>query len=456
MSTARRTSQTSNASRRRSSTNSTDSVDLVFDNINVGASKTPAASTNKSIIEHPLSNTNTTPLIHNNIQTHISPNRISPKYHPASTAKKKSTNSNNNDTTNTNKSSPPRSRRKSSRRGSNNSTTSSKLSASTQQQQANNKKKILLPRSIRWRISLNLLNTPLPSSDTDTTNNNNKQEEKEKLYKSIEEINALKIRCQRSHYDELEKLHYWKSTPAAIASSINNDTADHYSVGKASVAGGREQQTNENLHHRHVSLGDDPLSSLLQRKKSNEYNNTTTEGNDKPKEKWGGIFGNKNRDRTTKSKDHLQQRVTAELERAKSTTSKSSTTATQENNKTNESACKGSRWAEYYSTREVLDVIEKDLDRLPNDHYVVFHEYRMKKFDVNDNDDGDRHDDDERVGESKKIASKRTCKYSIDLWVGLIFLCAYDVHTFSIPHILRNFTTSLSLHNTTNISMESW
>jgi len=226
MSTARRTSsQTSNAnSRRRSSTNSTDSVDLVFDNINVSASKTPAASTNKSIIEHPLSNTNTTPLIHNNIQTHISPNRISPKYHPASTAKnKKSTNSN----STTNNNSPPRSRRKSSRRGSNNSTTSSKLSASTQQQ-ANNKKKSLLPRSIRWRISLNLLNTPLPSSlpsstDDDhssshssstTNNNNNKQEEKEKLYKSIEEINALKIRCQRSHYDELEKLHYWKSTPA--------------------------------------------------------------------------------------------------------------------------------------------------------------------------------------------------------------------------------------------------
>jgi len=419
MSTARRTSQTITApsnntnSRRRSSTNSTystDSVDLVFDNINVGASKTPA---NKSIIEHPLSNSNTTPLIHNNIQTHISPNRISPKYHPASTAKKKSANSNSNNNNNNNNSSPPRSRRKSSRRGSNNSTTSSKLSAS-QQQQANNKKKLLLPRSIRWRISLNLLNTPVSSSDTDddipssssstTNNNNNKQEEKEKLYKSIEEINALKIRCQRSHYDELEKLHYWKSTPAAIASSDNNDdTADHYSVGKASVAGGKERQQTNDLHHRHVSLGDDPLSSLLQRKKSNEYNNTTTTENDKPKEKWGGIFGNKNRDRTTKSKDNLQQRVTAELERTTQSNKQS------EVNKTNESACKGSRWAEYYSTREVLDVIEKDLDRLPNDHYVVFHEYRMKKFDVNDNDDGDRHDDDERVDESKR-AAKRTCK----------------------------------------------
>ena len=122
-----------------------------------------------------------------------------------------------------------------------------------------------------------------------------KQEEKEKFYKSIEEINALKIRCQRSHYDELEKLHYWKSTPAAIASSDNNDTADHHSVGKASV--NSSQQTND-LHHRHVSLGDDPLSSLLQRKKSNEFESS----NDiKPKEKWGGIFGNKNRDRTTKS-----------------------------------------------------------------------------------------------------------------------------------------------------------
>ena len=413
MSTARRTSQTitapsnnPNSSRRRSSTNSTysaDSVDLVFDNINVGASKTPA---NKSIIEHPLSS-NTTPLIHNNIQTHISPNRISPKYHPASTAKKKSTNN-----TNTSNS-PPRSRRKSNRRGSNNSTTSSKLSASstasTSSQQQTNKKKLLLPRSIRWRISLNLLNTPpLPSSSTDdlssshsssTTNNNNK-EEKDKLYKSIEEINALKIRCQRSHYDELEKLHYWKSTPAAIASSDND--IDHHSVGNTS----QQSKQNDNLHHRHVSLGDDPLSSLLQRKKSNEF-----EGNNdssKPKEKWGGIFGNKHRDRTTKSKDNLQQRITAELER--STQNKQS-----EENKTNESeACKGSRWAEYYSTREVLDVIEKDLDRLPNDHYLIYHEYRMKKFDVDDNDDDedDRFDDNERVGESKR-AAKRTCKLGV-------------------------------------------
>ena len=397
MSTARRTSQTSNNSRRRSSTNSTDSVDLVFDNIN-SASKTPAAS-NKSIIEHPLSNT--TPLIHNNIQTHISPNRISPKYHPASTAKKKSASNNDNNN------SPPRSRRKSSRRGSNNNgTTSSKLSASSStaslQQQQSNKKKLQLPRSIRWRLSLNLLNTP----PDDTTDNNNKEQEQEKLYKSIEQLNALKIRCQRSHYDELEKLHYWKSTPAAISSSDNEQTADHLSVGNTS------QQKQNDLHSRHVSIGDDPLSSLLQRKRSNEF-----ESNDssKPKEKWGGIFGNKNRDRS-KSKDNLQQRVTAELERTQ--------TKQSEDNKTNESACKGSRWAEYYSTREVLDVIEKDLDRLPNDHYLIYHEYRMKKFDVNDNDDeDDRYDDDERVGESKKMASKRTCKYSIDLWVGLDLMC---------------------------------
>ena len=453
MSTARRTSQTitapsNNTNRRRSSTNSTystDSVDLVFDNINVGASKTPA---NKSIIEHPLS-TNTTPLIHNNIQTHISPNRISPKYHPASTAKKKSTN-------NTNSSSPPRSRRKSNRRGSNNST-SSKLSASStasspsKQQQANNKKKsLLLPRSIRWRISLNLLNTPLPSSTDDhsssTTNNNNNKEEKEKLYKSIEQLNALKIRCQRSHYDELEKLHYWKSTPAAIASSDNNDTADHHSVGKASV--NSSQQMND-LHHRHVSLGDDPLSSLLQRKKSNEFE--INDSSNKPKEKWGGIFGNKIRDRT-KSKDQLQQRITAELERTQ--TNKQS-----EVNKTNESACKGSRWAEYYSTREVLDVIEKDLDRLPNDHYLIYHEYRMKKFDVvaigDDDGEEDRYDDDRNVdGELKKMASKRTCKYRAickKRYENVHMMCI-----LFIPHILLNFYLPFTLLNTTNYSMEGW
>lgn len=242
----------------------------------------------------------------------------------------------------------------------------------------------------------------------------------------------------------------------AIAADEGGREADHYSVGNNS----QQSKQNDNLHHRHVSLGDDPLSSLLQRKKSNEYNNT--EGNDssssRPKEKWGGIFGNKNRDRS-KSKDNLQQRITAELERTKSTnTSKSSTTNKQnEENKTNESeACKGSRWAEYYSTREVLDVIEKDLDRLPNDHYLIYHEYRMKKFDtvVNDEADGEedsRFADNERgVDDGKKMAAKRTCKYRSVC--KDMKKCAYDVHTF-IPRILLNFTFPRS---SSTISMEGW
>jgi TBC1 domain family protein 5 len=36
------------------------------------------------------------------------------------------------------------------------------------------------------------------------------------------------------------------------------------------------------------------------------------------------------------------------------------------------------KWADFYSTREILDVIEKDLNRLPTDHYTVYHSKRMR------------------------------------------------------------------------------
>ena len=44
----------------------------------------------------------------------------------------------------------------------------------------------------------------------------------------------------------------------------------------------------------------------------------------------------------------------------------------------NQEACGGSRWTDYYSAREVLDVIRKDLRRLPPDHVDQYHRRRMR------------------------------------------------------------------------------
>ena len=55
--------------------------------------------------------------------------------------------------------------------------------------------------------------------------------------------------------------------------------------------------------------------------------------------------------------------------------------------KRRDSACGGSRFTEFYSSAEVLHVIEKDLNRLPPDHVVKYHRRQMKKLGVDVNDD---------------------------------------------------------------------
>ena len=125
-----------------------------------------------------------------------------------------------------------------------------------------------LPRSVRWRLSLGLLTRPTieaANNNNTSSSDSSSRDSKEALYKSIEELNALKIRCQRSRYDELEKKHYWKSTPVGIATdeaSINNETQHQQQQQQQ-----HSEEMNNNLHH--VAYGDDPLSALLQRKNSN-------------------------------------------------------------------------------------------------------------------------------------------------------------------------------------------
>ena len=48
--------------------------------------------------------------------------------------------------------------------------------------------------------------------------------------------------------------------------------------------------------------------------------------------------------------------------------------------KRRDSACGGSRFTDYYSSAEVLHVIEKDLNRLPPDHVAKYHRRQMKKL----------------------------------------------------------------------------
>ena len=175
-----------------------------------------------------------------------------------------------------------------------------------------------IPRTVEWRLHLGLLSTP------------HENDGRKKQVNQIEDTNALRLRFQRSRYDELEERHYWKNSPIGIAEA--------------------SEDSSEREGLRHVSIGDDPLSALLNFDKPGDES--------RPKLFGGNIFGG-----------GMQKRLGSRGDESKQP---------QSDGAADSDACKGSRWADFYSTKEVLDIIEKDLDRLPTDHYTVFHDLKAK------------------------------------------------------------------------------
>lgn len=292
-----------------------------------------------------------------------------------------------------------------------------------------------LPRSVRWRLSLGLLTTPsLPSeygdrppstdtvgpgkeavcsyhpsvsSNTDAvlsssalsqqqhyqsestkpkpnciqqmiqieSQQNSHDNKISSLLKSIEDANALRLRSQRSRYDDLEKRHYWSSTPMGIEGSLDGD-GNAVSGSGAQDNGDRGQYKEERYGLHHVAKGEDPLSALLNGNGNSSNNNDNSAEGKKP----FGFGGNK---RNIRSKTTNASATTTAAPRSRSNSrdaidvSLHSSHSSKWEEDDNE-ACRGSRWADFYSTREVLDVIEKDLNRLPTDHYTIYHEWRRK------------------------------------------------------------------------------
>jgi len=315
-----------------------------------------------------------------------------------------------------------------------------------------------LPRSIRWRLSLGLLTMPSTDNSSNNTNNttttttaddkksinhssgtlpakdlifdspnqlkeaNKSQEESSSaaasLLQYIEDSNALKLRCQRSRYEELEQKHYYSNTIMGIADSSGGQQQQQ---GVEAGGGGGEQQkqpqssqqqSQQQLPHAaeaaspisslagnktHVAPGDDPLSALLAASTTTNTTTSTYQGGG------NGMFGFGKGNRNKKNQPVVappaaEDKPISEGDTTTTTTTTANNTTNQTSTKPNnnntsgggpnrrasdnstenneETACKGSRWADYYSTREVLDVIEKDLNRLPNDHYTIYHEWK--------------------------------------------------------------------------------
>ena len=245
--------------------------------------------------------------------------------------------------------------------------------------QAKHRQLSQLPRSVRWRLSLGVLTDPFDGEDVKDDTGDNKSEkssgsnskpsciqqmlEQDKVkdnilsqLKTIEEVNALKLRFQRSRYEELEKRHYWSHTPVGIAGKTDNKAAED--VNKAEVATTTTQ---------HVAKGDDPLSAFLE-----------TGQEDK------GIFGfgakrkGKRGNAINNNSVHSTSTKSTTTKSTKSSNEKEPHPSPNHNSKEEEEKRDKSKWASFYSNREMLDVIEKDLNRLPTDHYTMYHSWRKQ------------------------------------------------------------------------------
>ena len=237
---------------------------------------------------------------------------------------------------------------------------------------AKHKQMSQLPRSVRWRLSLGVLTDPFDGEDIkDDTGGNNSEESSSKpsciqqmvqqdkandkalsQLKTIEEVNALKLRFQRSRYEELEKRHYWSHTPVGIAGKTDNSATDDDN--KADAATTTTQ---------HVAKGDDPLSALLENGQEDK----------------GSLFGfgAKRKGKRVNAINNNSVHSTS-TKSTKSNNEKESPPSAKHNAKDDDDKRDKSKWADFYSTREMLDVIEKDLNRLPTDHYTMYHSWRKQ------------------------------------------------------------------------------
>lgn len=311
----------------------------------------------------------------------------------------------------------------------------------------------LLPRSVRWKLHLNLLSHPkltpkltesesstiqnekdLDSSDTSLNFSETTAEDvpdaSDKSYDyllKVEEANQKKIAQQRTRYENLSRKHYWSCSPLTIIKDTKEATPTDSAL---------TERTNEGKMKKRMSVGDLPLnleSSDLElsgdtcnnRRKSisfmdlnelkaslgtEEYTTRSKHVDDAAaddminsqkieKDKvlpWPTETAEEKSDLKKETIDDplsvlalmeetnakKQKETELEYKRQKARMQRYASHVQHRENLHEQppvtitdtgGACAGSRWNDYYSSREVLSVIEKDLNRLPPDHHLCYH-----------------------------------------------------------------------------------
>lgn len=220
-----------------------------------------------------------------------------------------------------------------------------------------------LPRSIRWRIQLGLMKDYHQGATTggaewSTTSQGT-------YLKNVALNNENVIRDHRMRYEKLAEKHIRQSSALAIINdtSIEVDSPLKLPVQNAPNGGAKEMSTQSKIAPKKKSakvVVDDPLSIMA----SMEENKLKA---DKEKEI------ERKREYVLSSRPHMQHHPAS----ANIAKSQGNSRNQIRYNSDMENGSK-TRWDDFYSSKDTIELIEKDLDRMPIDHHIYFHQRKTK------------------------------------------------------------------------------
>lgn len=242
----------------------------------------------------------------------------------------------------------------------------------------------LLPRSIQWRIHLGLLQFDTAGNlhqSKEGSNSNSEVETRIRFIREIESRNEKLISDQRQRYENLSGKHYKNSS--AIEIIHDSEQKSHNSTLNTPIQSNHEFKIQP--HVRNTSSSIHSSKKLISSTSKNISNSLATTGsNNNTIEDPLSVFA---KIQEVEVKSVKQKEIEMKKERALAARSQYSI-AYQYHHDTKKNVVNkvqdpqshhtkydddkvGQRWSEFYSSREMMDIIEKDVNRLPVDHQVA-------------------------------------------------------------------------------------
>jgi TBC domain. len=225
-------------------------------------------------------------------------------------------------------------------------------------------KRTSLPRSISWRLQLGLLRDPFKGLECNDYNGDT-------YLSSLSECNQEMVNEQRTLYDQLCDKHYRKSSALSIIKDMEtkSDTESSAKVPpqkkpSQTTSSGTGSASKDNVRKSIKVVNDDPLSIIATMEEERVKIDKMTLMERKKNLAMASRLQKKQISSSTELNDSSQYK----------TSSQSIGNV--------EGPLKGSktRWNEFYSSKEDMDIIKKDLDRLPLNHNHYFHQLKERMW----------------------------------------------------------------------------